>query len=297
MNQNSIEWLKAAKDKLKTLPIKIKATLIFGSWARNEKTPNSDIDLLIISDQIAHKRHRRGREIALIKGWFSLGLPFDILLLTTEECISNFKNHNPLFLDIACEGLIIIDEDNFLKNIMEETKSYISDKKLEKLSDGWRFPVLYRKATYLSHVSNKDFAKAMFCDGERDFIVGSKIIEYGFFDKAVYNFQQAIEKSIKSVLISFGEFKKTHFVGSILMQKLKEVELENEWKERLIDIANLSEEIEAEVTWSRYPGIDDGKLWIPSEEYTLDDAKEIKEKCKQVIDIGRAFFEWWFQNK
>ncbi len=33
----------------------------------------------------------------------------DILLLTPDEAHHNFLNHNPLFLDIAEEGIILFD--------------------------------------------------------------------------------------------------------------------------------------------------------------------------------------------
>lgn len=62
-----------------------------------------------------------------------------------------------------------------------------------------------------------------------------------------------------------------------------------------MQISRLSSEIEPEVTWSRYPGIDEGILWLPYEEYTEDDANEIKEKCKQAVKAAREFFEWWFR--
>lgn len=35
---------------LKTVPIKIKAALLYDSWAKAEQTPDSDVDLLIISE-------------------------------------------------------------------------------------------------------------------------------------------------------------------------------------------------------------------------------------------------------
>jgi HEPN domain-containing protein len=59
-------------------------------------------------------------------------------------------------------------------------------------------------------------------------------------------------------------------------------------------IARVSSEIEPEVTWSQYPGIDEDALWIPYEEYTSNDAKEIKEKCEKAIGITKKFLEWWF---
>lgn len=281
--------------KLSTSPIPIISAAIYGSWIKGMQTQDSDLDILLISDEINVKKHKRGREIMQIKECLSMGLPLDILLLTSDECISNFKNHNPLFLDIAWEGMILIDKDNLLKNLIDETRDYILNRRIEKLSDGWRFPVLYRQATFLSEVSNKDFAVAMLTDGDRDFNIGINLIRDGFYDKAVYHFQQAVEKSVKAVLISFGEFKKTHYVGEILIDRLKSSEVEQDWKEKLVTIAKLSEEIEPEVTWSRYPGIDRGTLWVPYHEYTLEDAQEVKEKSEDVIKVVRDFIQWWFK--
>lgn len=282
--------------KLIASPIPMIAAVIYGSWARGMQAEGSDIDILVISNTINPKKHKRGKEIACIKEWLSLGLPLDILLLTTDESISNFRNHNPLFLDIAFEGIILIDKDDFLKNLIEETRVYIQEKRIEKLVDGWRFPVLHREPTFLSVVSNKDFANAMLTDGERDFNIGMNIMKDGYFDKAVYHFQQAVEKAVKAILISFGEFKKTHFVGEILIEKLKEIELDHKWKDVLTHIARISGEVEPEVTWSRYPGIDKGELWVPYEEYTDDDAREIKEKSEEAIRAAKDFIKWWFKS-
>ncbi len=281
--------------KLATSPIAIISVAIYGSWAKRGQTEDSDLDILMISDEINPKKHKRGKEIAQIKGCLSIGLPLDILLLTTGECISNFRNHNPLFLDIAWEGIILIDKNDFLKELVKETRDYILHRKLEKLTDGWRFPVLYRQATFLSEVSNKDFAIVMLTDGDRDFNIGNSLIKEGFYDKAVYHFQQAVEKSVKAVLISFGEFKRTHYVGEILIDRLKGIELDQNWKEKLSIIAKISGEIEPEVTWSRYPGIDSGTLWVPYHEYTLKDAMEVKEKSEDVIKVAKDFIHWWFK--
>jgi len=280
---------------LSSLSITIISAVIYGSWIRKEQTKDSDVDILLISNDINPKRQRRGKEIASIKEYLFFGYPFDILLLTPEECISNFENHNPLFLDIASEGIILKDTEDFINNLMEETKRYIVQKGLIKHPDGWSFPVLFREATLLSEVSNKDFAIAMLTDGEHDHEIGVHIMEKAFYDKAVYHFQQSVEKAIKAVLISFGEFKRTHFVGEILIEKLERIELDAAWKDKLYDIAKISNEVEPEVTWSRYPGIDAGKLWIPSEGYTIDDANEIKEKSEKVIRIANDFISWWFR--
>ena len=135
--------------KLKTAPIPIMGAVLYGSWVKGKETPESDLDLLIVSDRINPRRHKRSKEIAVLKRALFIGFPMDILLLTREECEENFRSHNPLFLDIACEGIILIDDHDFLKSLIQETKEYISTRGIEKLDDGWRFPVLYRKATVL----------------------------------------------------------------------------------------------------------------------------------------------------
>ncbi len=281
--------------KIKTLPFEIKGMVIFGSLTKEGFKKDSDIDILIVSDNVNPKKHKRGREIADIKEWLSLDYPMDIMLLTQNECISNFKNHNPLFLDIASEGIILLDKDNFLMSLFKETKSYISKRKITKIKDGWMFPVKAKKEVLLSNVSNKDFAIAMFNDGKRDYEIGVHILEYGFFDKAVYHFQQAAEKAIKAVLACFGIFHKTHFVGEVLIRNIEKREIETQWKEKLIHIGKISTVIEPEVTWSRYPGIDNNELWIPANEYTVDDAIEVKTKCEDIINIDKGFIKIWFK--
>jgi len=158
------------------------AALLFGSWAQGTETPDSDVDLLVVASNINPKRHRRGMEIAYIKKCLP-ALSLDILLYTKEEVISNFRNHNPLFLDIAEEGIIILDDENFLQNLVSETRDYIKQKGIKKFGDGWIFPVEKGIPAFLSKVSNKDFSQAMLKDGERDFEIGKTLIEGEYYDQ------------------------------------------------------------------------------------------------------------------
>jgi predicted nucleotidyltransferase len=96
------------------LPFDIRGMIAFGSRVRGEATPYSDLDILVVARGINPKLHRRGNEIMRIRRCLPAG-PFDILLLTPEEAVSNFRNHNPLFLDIAMEGIILLDRDALLQ--------------------------------------------------------------------------------------------------------------------------------------------------------------------------------------
>ena len=89
--------LKEIVHKLKKLPFKVVLAILFGSSTRGTLCRDSDIDILIVSDEIPLHRHRRQSEISLIKKLINIDRPLDILLLTREECFSNFSNHNPQF--------------------------------------------------------------------------------------------------------------------------------------------------------------------------------------------------------
>jgi len=129
-------------------PFALCGALIFGSMVRRSSNADSDIDLMVVAKGINPKFHRRGDEIFLIKKSLPF-LPLDILLFTPDEARNNFENHNPLFLDIAEDGIILFDHNNFLHELTTCTKDYIRGKGIIRLDDGWRFPVKDRTATYL----------------------------------------------------------------------------------------------------------------------------------------------------
>jgi len=123
------------------------------------------------------------------------------------------------------------------------------------------------------------------------------LLDDGFYDKAVYHFQQAVEKNIKSILIAMGIFQKTHFVGEVLRASIQEVEIPDEWKEILLEAAEISEGIEPEVSLSRYPSIIEDTLWLPFEEYEKEDADRAMENGSRVLSIAKEFVDEWFSGK
>src|SRR3972149_7342452 len=278
------------------LPFSVIAMVAFGSRVKENYTEDSDMDLLVVASGIPPKRHRRGEEIVSLKKLLPL-MPLDILLLTKEETLSNFINHNPLFLDIATEGIILLDTDEFLVNIIEETRNYLRNSKIRKVEDGWIFPVKAGEPTFLSKVSNEDFSKAMLKDGKRDMEIGKKLKEAAYFDKSVYHFQQAVEKFIKAVMIAAGVFKKTHFIGEELRLLIEKGNIPERWKEQLSEAAQISEGIEPEVSLSRYPGITEDALWLPYEEYEESDSLLAQKKAEKVQLIAKNFIIEWFGNQ
>jgi predicted nucleotidyltransferase len=60
-------------------PLKI---ILFGSWARGEGGPHSDIDLLVIAESSQPRPQRYAQVRRLFWG---MGIPMDILVYTPEE--------------------------------------------------------------------------------------------------------------------------------------------------------------------------------------------------------------------
>lgn len=56
--------------------------ILFGSWARGDATPDSDVDLLVVVREAPDKRLLRIAMRRLVNG---MGLPKDIIVLTSEE--------------------------------------------------------------------------------------------------------------------------------------------------------------------------------------------------------------------
>ena len=269
--------------------------VLFGSTVKGTATASSDVDFLVVCHGLAPKRHRRGPESAEIKRQLPR-VPLDILLLTPQEVESNFRNHNPLFLDIAAEGIVLVDDHGWLENLLAETRDYVRQRGIKKTENGWIFPVERGVPTYLSQVSNRDFSLAMLRDGERDYLISLCLIDAGYFDKAVYHCQQAVEKCVKAMLIAMGIFHKTHFVGEILRATVSEPLVPVEWHEELRTLADISASLEPEVNLSRYPGILQDHLWLPFDEYEHQDAAQAKEQAAHVVATAQRFVDAWFSG-
>jgi HEPN domain-containing protein/predicted nucleotidyltransferase len=283
------------REKVENLSdIKIVSLAIFGSTARYENNMDSDIDILVVAEDIAKKRIHRIPDMVRIERELDLESPVDVLLVSKNECQSNFRNHNPLYLDIAFDAEIIYDDTGFLRGLIEETQEYVATHNIRRGVDSWSFPVKEHTVTKLSSITNKEWALTWLADGERDLLAASHLLRANLFEKVVYHCQQAVEKATKAVLAAWGEFVRTHRVANILRKECKEREL-GEWEEKLLTVADIGNTTEPHVALSRYPELNNNALWVPCEEYDIDIATEYLEKAELVINIVKKFIEWWFR--
>ncbi len=268
--------------------------VIFGSFARGEAF--NDLDILIVVKDAPKSFLERRRNIYNIAKELNLPIRVEILLYTMEECKTNFFDHTPIFLEIACDGKVIYDS-NFVIPIMAKVQEEIKNIGIQRVGiGGWQFPVRWREATRLSPLSNRDWAEIWLEDGRADLLAAEKLFEAGLYAKCATHCQQSVEKVVKALLTCFGRFERSHYIANLLEEKLKTGDI-RKWEDVLNRIVQYCRELEPDAVWSRYPGERNGKIWIPEKEYTADRAKEVLEWARFCHEKGDGFIKWWFGKK
>lgn len=271
----------------------VAAIVLFGSFAKGGG--HRDIDLLVVVENLDKAPLDRKDEVQAIRQGIGLALPVEVLLFSKEECADGFRAHLPLFLDIAFEGLLLYD-DGVVGQLVGETQRYVKSHGIRRTeTGGWRFPVAYRQATVLSTLKNHDWAQMWLSDAGQDLAAAVSLFEDGIFDKCVTHCQQVTEKAVKSVLACFGILEKTHYVSGSLE---KELEGQNvpDWVDRLRELVTYARDLEPDATLSRYPGMYEGKVWLPHQEYDEAKAQEGLGKAHSALDIATTFTQWWFEQ-
>ncbi|MCL6642739.1 MAG: nucleotidyltransferase domain-containing protein [Candidatus Bipolaricaulota bacterium] len=87
--------------------IRVQGALLFGSWAKDEAYPSSDLDLAVISEDFCGQ-HRIARRLFLSERWTS-DVPADIVGLTPQELcaaqslfVREILTHGQVLFDSGC---------------------------------------------------------------------------------------------------------------------------------------------------------------------------------------------------
>ena len=75
--------------------------ILFGSAARGEMRPDSDIDVLVVMPEGVHRRRTAQLLYRQIRG---LGVPFDILVATPDDLDRHKDNIDLIYQSILREG-------------------------------------------------------------------------------------------------------------------------------------------------------------------------------------------------
>jgi len=104
--KKALEVVKFVKKCLIDDGLDISKIILFGSNAKGKASPDSDIDIIVISESFRNKgifkrvELIKRAEISAIKKFM---IPLDILVMTNEE----FESENSLISDYAQESIVI----------------------------------------------------------------------------------------------------------------------------------------------------------------------------------------------
>ncbi len=119
------------------------SVVLYGSMARGEVTKDSDIDLLIISDNLPKERLRRqdlfmemekesDEEVKKIYDKWGF-YPYISPILKTKD---DARILSPLYLDMVTDAKILYDKDDFFKNILEKLRLELKSLNARKIKVG-----------------------------------------------------------------------------------------------------------------------------------------------------------------
>ena len=109
------------------------SAVIFGSIGRNTPNYDSDVDILIIAENLPCGRMERIREFGHIES--KMEPEFDSLkksginsyLSPVIKSVEEASAGSPLFLDMTEDSIILYDRDMFFKNLMDALKKRLGE--------------------------------------------------------------------------------------------------------------------------------------------------------------------------
>jgi len=131
-------------------------------------------------------------------------------------------------------------------------------------------------------MTNDNLAKSYFIKAEKRLKILDILLNEEDYSDVVREAQEIVELSLKGMLRFVGvEPPKYHDVGPLIVEhkeRFKDIS-----SEEIMKIAQISRKLRKERELAFYGDID----FIPTEEYTLDDANEAIEGANYVVSIAR----------
>ena len=116
------------------------AIILYGSLARGDYKKGSDIDIIVIADNLPPKFTDR---IEFLLS-FSAGGPIEPRGYTPEEFLKMIEEAYGAILDAIAYGIVLYDRD-FIKKAKELFRKTVRTLELKRLIDGWKSEKYFRK--------------------------------------------------------------------------------------------------------------------------------------------------------
>ncbi len=137
--------------------------------------------------------------------------------------------------------------------------------------------------------SRFNLSKYFLSMAEEDLEIAKILLETKHYAGSVIHSQQCIEKGIKSVLILFGIFIKTHYVSNLLVRNLDK--FDEYQKERFDSLLPIIRELERHWALPRYPEPMGEEVWNSLDNYTKEDAEECIKNAEYVLKVVKEFLK------
>jgi predicted nucleotidyltransferase len=119
------------------------SVVLFGSYATGKQGEGSDIDILVIADNLPLSRKERLSIIfSITRKYLLKGKTVSIILRTKDEIKNGFEYYNPLLLSISENYKLLYDREKFFSALLKSIKNKIAQREIQKFSDlSWRIAV------------------------------------------------------------------------------------------------------------------------------------------------------------
>lgn len=119
------------------------SVVLFGSYAAGKQRDASDIDMLVIADNLPLPRKERLSIILSITRRYLLkGKTVSLLLRSKDEIRNGFEYYNPLLLSISENNKLLYDREKYFSALLKDIRKKVSQREIHKFSDfSWRIAV------------------------------------------------------------------------------------------------------------------------------------------------------------
>lgn len=267
------------------------AVTLFGSWARGEQREFSEIDVLVVVDELPLGRWERQALVAAVTDDIDGELdelreregyrPYLHVVLETTEAAQRFHR---VYLDMAHEGKIVYDRGGWFRHLMDDfaARLAVSGAGRRRLHG-----LIYWDLAPLAGqgVSLKELGDGLMQEAMSRLETARRALAEADYAYTVRSAQEAVELSCKAVLMAAGvDLPKQHDVGRALLAFAPRLpRLTGEELRRLADISRrLRHDREQSMYGDEEFGLPPQALYTRADaEQALDWACDVNAVCRR----------------
>jgi predicted nucleotidyltransferase len=151
MAQASVKTITAILDHILKESVKcwggdLVSIVLFGSFARGDVRQHSDVDLLLVVEELPKDwRERSAVELSFERMGLQLGTPIQVVLVKPDEVRFAVDDIVPFLLEIRESYYSLLDRDGFFHNEMKRFGEILFARGVRKLAEHkWEVPELAR---------------------------------------------------------------------------------------------------------------------------------------------------------